>query len=147
MAEIVLVHGIDLVRTLCRGSYSVHQASGDATCEETRMSESDHLSKASANIQSIYHRYKQAVMQFGSYVSIHPTEKKYIGFRVNARRMANFHIGKQSFKIWLNVKPGTLNDPRKLTRQTEAGHTIRIEDDRNFEYVVNLLRQAHTKNK
>jgi predicted transport protein len=113
----------------------------------SKVSEANHLSKASANIQSLYHRYKKAVMQFGSGVSIHPTAKKYIGFLVNDRRMANFHIGKQSFKIWLNIKPGTIDDPRNLTRQTEAGHTIRIEDDSNLEYVVNLLRQAHTRNR
>src|SRR5215216_4555867 len=110
-------------------------------------SEPDHLSKATNNIRSIYGRYKKAIVQFGTDVSIHPTEKKYIGFRVNDRRMANFHIGKQSFKIWLNIKPGTINDPRKLTRKTEAGHTIRIEDDSNFEYIVNLLRQAHSRNR
>jgi predicted transport protein len=109
--------------------------------------EADHLNKASSSIQSIYHRYKNAIVQFGGDMTVHPTEKKYIGFRVNNRRMANFHIGKQSFKIWLNIKPGRINDPRGLTRQTKEGHTIRIEDEQNFEYVINLLRQAYAKNR
>lgn len=110
-------------------------------------SEADHLSNASTHIQSIYERYKKAILQFGNDVSIHPTEKKYIGFRVNNRRMANFHIGKQSFKIWFNLRPGTLRDPRRLTRQTDKGHTIRIESETNFEYFVSLLKQAYVENR
>jgi len=85
-----------------------------------RLSEADHLSKASAYIQSIYSRYKREIMQFGNDVSIRPTEKKYIGFLANGRRMANFHIGRQSFKIWFNIRPGTLRDPKNLTTRTEA---------------------------
>src|SRR5215471_3838894 len=112
-----------------------------------RLSEADHLSKASAYIQSIYSRYKREIMQFGNDVSIRPTEKKYIGFLANGRRMANFHIGRQSFKIWFNIRPGTLRDPKNLTTRTEAGHTIRIEDDSNFAYVVDLIRQAHIRNR
>lgn len=114
---------------------------------QIKRSEADHLQNASHYVQAIYQRYKKAILEFGGDVSIHPTEKKYIGFLVNERRMANFHIGKESFKIWLNVTPGTLRDIKRLTRQTKQGHTLRIEDDSNFEYVVDLLRQAYAKNR
>lgn len=110
-------------------------------------SEADHLSNTSVYIQSMYERYRKAILQFGNDVSIRPTEKKYIGFRVNGRRMANFHIGKQSFKIWFNVKPGTMRDSRRLTRQTDKGYTIRVEDETNFEYIVGLLKQAYMDNR
>jgi len=108
-----------------------------------KQSQADHLSNTSNYIQSVYQRYKKSVLESAIDVSIHPTEKKYIGFRVNDRRMANFHMGRQSFKIWFNVKPGTLRDPKRLTRRTDKGHTIRIDDDMNFDYVVDLLRQAY----
>ncbi len=110
-------------------------------------SEADHLSNASVYIRLIYERYRMAILQLGNDVSICPTEKKYNGFRVNGRRIANFHIGKQSFKIWFNVRPGTLRDSRSLTRQTDKGHTIRVEDEANFEYIVSLLGQAYIDNR
>lgn len=109
--------------------------------------EADHLSKASQNTKALYYKYKEAILKFGNDVTINPTEKKYIGFRVNDRRFANFHIHPSHFKIWLRIKPGTIYDPNRLTNQTETGHTISISDDQHLDYVVGLLKQAYLRNR
>jgi len=113
------------------------------------MTEDEHLAKTSDHIQGVYRRYRKAIRAFGDDVTVNPTKVKYIGFVVDngrkSRRMANFHIGKQSLKIWLNLK--TIKDPKRLTLRTAAGHTVGVKDDQNFDYIVELLRQAYLKNK
>ena len=109
--------------------------------------EADHVSKASPNTRALYHRYREAVLTFGEDVTINPTETKYIGFRVNDLRFATFHIHPGHFKIWLRIKPGSIDDARRLTNQTQAAHTMRVSDDRHFDYVVDLLKQAYVRNR
>lgn len=109
--------------------------------------EAYHLSKANPNITALYHRYREAILKFGDGVTINPTVKKYIGFRVNDRRFANFHIHPGHLMIWLRIKPGLIDDAQRLTNQTQVGHTISVSDDRHLNYVVNLIRQAYVRNK
>ena len=113
-------------------------------------SEADHLANASNHIQSVFQRYRKGILEFGNDVLVNPTDVSYIGFMVSARRnrrIAAFTIGKQSFKVWLHVEPGTLHDPNHLTQKTKAGHTITIRDDKNFDYIVGLLQQSYVRNK
>lgn len=110
--------------------------------------EADHLSKASSNTNALYHRYREAILKFGEDVTINPTEKKYIGFRVNDRRFAAFRIHPGHFRIWLRVEPGSIDDPKGLTNRTQDAHTISgVGDDQHLNYIVGLLKQAYQRNK
>ncbi len=115
-----------------------------------RNGESDRLRKASESVRSLYRRYKAAIIEFeehGGTLTCHATAKRGITFSVNGRRFAFFTIQKGNFKIWLKIKPGTLNDPKKLTTRTAIAHTISVHDDEHFDYIVGLIKQAYLKNK
>jgi predicted transport protein len=117
------------------------------------MVEDDHLAKTNRPLRSVFRRYRRAILEFGDDIVVDPTYESYIAFSFNrprsnaSRRIANFSIGRSCFLIWLNIRPGTISDPSGLTWETGNGHTITIKDERNFDKVVLLLKQAYLRNK
>jgi predicted transport protein len=107
-------------------------------------SEATHLSKTNHETKALYLKYREAILAFGDGIRVKPVGR-YIGFWVYGRRFVNFHIHEQHFKIWLGIKPGSLNDPKKLTRRNQAGHTVSVRDDEQFEYIVGLIRQTYSR--
>lgn len=108
--------------------------------------ENDHLSKSSQNIQSVYYKYKEAIQKFGSDVEVYCTKKKYIGFKAKYR-IAVFHFNPAHIKVWFNLRPGELKDPKGIVLVTEKGHTLRIDSDKDFDYIVGLFKQSYDKNR
>ena len=91
-----------------------------------KMSEEDHLENASSHIQSVYRKYKLAALSFGSDVSVHPTDVKYIGFRVNNRRMANFRL-RRSAKVNQMCLVGVSRSESRLRNREDLGNIIHAE--------------------
>jgi len=115
----------------------------------TRDAEAAHLKlkKASPSIKSLYLNYKEEILKFGEGISVKPVER-YIGFWVNGRRFANFHIHEYRCKIWLGIEPHALKDPNNRSRETKIARTIQdIRDERDFDYIMGLIKQAFLKNK
>jgi len=117
----------------------------------TEDKEEEHLQKASGEVRSLYFRYRAAIVGFGdrgARITWHGNKKKTrVTFEVNTRRFTSVTIQKGNLKFWLKVRPGSLADPKKLTRRTQVGHTISVRDDTNFDAVVGLIRQAYSRNK
>jgi len=113
--------------------------------------EDDHLSIASEEIRELYERTRASLLGISSKVKVKPT-KKYIGF-IAKTNFADIHIQKRALKLWLNLRTGEMDDPKKLARDmSTTGHwgngdyELQFSDDENLEYIVTLAKQSYKKN-
>ncbi len=115
--------------------------------------ENEHLDNANINIKEIYEIIKERVFSFAGNVRIKP-RKLYIGF-VNKTNFLDIKIQKKSLKVWLNLKTGILDDPKKYARDvSNIGHwgngdyEINIENSAkvDFDYLESLIKQSYFKN-
>lgn len=104
--------------------------------------EYDCLKKATSATQELYLVFRQAILSIGDDVSFRAT-KKHIGVWARGARIANFTINIQSFKIWLNVPPGTLRNDSGKTNVTKIAHTINVSREDQLPLVLDWIRQAY----
>jgi predicted transport protein len=109
--------------------------------------EERHLATASANTKALYSKFKRVVLDIDDGIEAYTTEKKYIGFNVNGRRIAIFQIHKGHIYIWLHLKAREIADPKNIARKYETHCLIKMTDENRINDVVNLIRQSYIKNK
>lgn len=114
-------------------------------------SEDNHLEKADDSVKSLYRELKNKILSTFTEASVEP-KQTYIAFihRVN---FVDIIVQKSNLKLTLNVKQGTLNDPKNLSRDiSNVGHfgngdyEIQIKDNENIEYVIDLIGQSYERN-
>ena len=110
--------------------------------------EEEHIQKTTELIAELYQKFRQGVIQLGDDIEIKP-KKMEIGFRKDSKVFTDICILKNSLKIWINLKKGKLDDPKKLAEDvSEKGHwgngdyQIQVETDKDLEYIMSLIRQA-----
>ena len=110
-------------------------------------SEEDNLANASEEIVELYERFKSAILNLADGIEIKP-QKFYIAFKKD-KNIADLQIQRNSIKIFINKRKGTLNDSKKLMRDvSEIGHwgngdyQVQVSNDENLEYIMSLVKQA-----
>ena len=110
--------------------------------------EEEHISKTSEPIAELYQKFRQGIIQLADDIEIKP-KKMEIGFRKESKVFTDVCILKNSLKIWINLKKGKLDDPKKLAEDvSEKGHwgngdyQIQVETDKDLEYIMSLIKQA-----
>jgi len=110
--------------------------------------EEEHISKTNESIAELYQKFRQGIIQLADDVEIKP-KKMDIGFRKDSKVFTDVCILKNSLKIWINLKKGKLDDPKKLAEDvSEKGHwgsgdyQIQVETDKDLEYIMSLIKQA-----
>jgi predicted transport protein len=110
-------------------------------------SEEDNLAIASEEIVELYERFKSAILNLSDGIEVKP-QKLYIAFKKD-KNIVDLQIQKNSIKIFINKKKGTLDDPKKLMRDvSEIGHwgngdyQVQVSNDENLEYIMSLIKQA-----
>ena len=113
--------------------------------------ENEHLDKSEDAIKELYEQLKNAVQGLGE-LEMKP-KKLYIAF-VAGTNVIDVHLQKQNLRIWLNLKKGELDDPKKLAKDvSQTGHwgngdyQLDLKSDDEFEYVLSLVKQSLRKNK
>ena len=113
--------------------------------------EDSHLEKAEENIKSIYKELKDIILSFGPSINVKPTAK-YIAF-IRKKNFVDIVLYKSNLTLFLNMKKGTLNDPKKIARDvSNIGHwgngdyDIKIKDSNNLSYLTSLIRQSYDMN-
>ncbi len=109
--------------------------------------EKDHLNGSSEEIIELYETFKNAILNLTDDIEIVP-KKRYIAFKKN-KNIADIVILKKGIKLFINLKKGQLDDPKKLMKDvSETGHwgngdyeTI-VSNTMNLEYVMSLVKQA-----
>lgn len=106
------------------------------------------LSGKSEQIVALYDRYKSAVLDLTGDIEVKPL-KWYVSFKKDNRNIAAIEIQQGGLKLYINLKKGGLDDPKKIARDVSAiGHystgdyELKIADDKNPEYIMSLVKQA-----
>lgn len=113
--------------------------------------EEEHLRAATEATKELYEIVKNAILSLDD-LEVKP-KKKHVGF-VAGSNVVDVSIQKNALKMWLNLRRGELEDPRKLARDVSSiGHwgngdyEIALRDDRNIDYIIGLIKQSLEKNK
>lgn len=109
--------------------------------------EEDHLNGSSEEITELYESFKNAILNLTDDIEIVP-KKLYIAFKKN-KNIADIVVLKKGLKIFINLKKGQLDDPKRLMKDvSETGHwgngdyeTI-VSNTENMEYIMSLVKQA-----
>jgi predicted transport protein len=137
-------NGAESIKPLTQNKESLKKVT-----EEIKVyTEEEHIQKTSELIAELYQKFKQGVMQLGDDIVIKP-KKMEIGFRKESKVFTDICLLKNSLKIWINLKKGNLDDPKKLAEDvSEKGHwgngdyQIQVETDKDLEYIMSLVKQA-----
>jgi predicted transport protein len=120
--------------------------------EVKKYTEEDHTKKIPEKIVELYNELKEKTLDLADGIIIRP-RKRYIGF-VAKTNFTDVLLQKSKIKIWLNLKKGTIDDPKKVARDiSNVGHwgngdyEINISNDENLEYIISLVKQSYFKNK
>ena len=120
--------------------------------EVKKYNEHDHLDGIPEQTVRLYDKFRITVLNIADDIRIRP-RKFYIGF-VAKTNFTDVTVQNSKIKLFLNLKAGKLDDPKKLARDvSKTGHwgngdyEISLSDDSNLEYIVSLVKQAYLKNK
>ncbi|RPH32281.1 MAG: hypothetical protein EHM93_09890 [Bacteroidales bacterium] len=112
--------------------------------------EQDHLQYGLDNSRELYEKFKSAILNLSNDIEVQP-KKEYIAFK-KGKNIVDITIYKKSLKLWINLKKGELDDPKRITEDvSEKGHLgngsyqIHVENDVNLEYIMSLIKQAIEK--
>ena len=114
-------------------------------------SEEIHLEKVSENIKSIYKELRDSILSIATDIITKPTAK-YIAF-IHGTNFVDIVLYRNQLNLFLNMRKGTLNDPRNLARDVSSvGHwgngdyQVIVTDSSNAGYLSSLIRQSYDKN-
>ena len=110
--------------------------------------EEDHLNGKSDEIKELYDAFKTGILNLSPDIDVEP-KKWYIAFK-RGSNIADISPMKNGIKLGINLKPGQLDDPKKLMRdvstlkghQLNGDYELNITDDSNLEYVMSLIKQT-----
>lgn len=114
-------------------------------------SEDEHLRVARPHISELYVRLKELILGTTPALSVKPM-KKYIAF-LSRTNVVDIVVQKSSLKIYINMKKGTLDDPKSIAHDvSEVGHwgngdyVVQITSDGELQYIVSLVKQSSKAN-
>jgi len=110
--------------------------------------EEDHLNNKTDDIIELYENYKNAILNLSTDIEIKP-QKWYIAYK-KQKNIVDIEVQSKALKLWINLKRGQLNDPKKIMRDVSIlkGHNgngdyeIIVKDTENLEYIMSLIKQA-----
>lgn len=109
--------------------------------------EDDHYNNGSDYTIELYEKFKSSILNLTDGIEILP-QKYYIAFKKGSN-ISDIEIQKKSLKIFINAKMGTLDDPKGLVKDvSNIGHRgngdyqIQIENDKDLEYIMSLIKQV-----
>lgn len=110
--------------------------------------EDDHLQSRSDDIRELYESFRESMLLLSSDIEVQP-KKWYIAFKTK-KNIADIEVQNGGLKLWINLKKGQLDDPKKLMRDVSVlkGHNgngdyeLAIKNTDNMEYIMSLIKQA-----
>lgn len=112
--------------------------------------EEEHIARVPEDIAELYNAFKTAILNLNPDIEIQ-AKKDYIAFK-KGTNIIDITLLKRYLKMWINLKKGSLDDPKNLMRDvSEIGHwgngdyEIIVENDFDLEYIMSLVKQALVK--
>ncbi len=110
--------------------------------------EEEHFKNASEFGVHLYNKFKNAILKLNGDIQIKP-KKCAIGFMKSERIFTDICIFKKYIAIYINLKKGSLNDPKEISKDVSAkGHwgngdyKIEARNDTDLKYILRLINQA-----
>lgn len=130
-----------------QSSQSVKGELSLVTDEIKTYTETGYLSGKTDAMLELYETLKQALLLMIPDLEI-VAQKHYIAFKQQGKNLVCLEIQAKQIKLWLNLKSGTLDDPRGLARDVSSiGHygtgnyEIKMSDTSYLEYILSLIKQ------
>lgn len=118
--------------------------------EVKKYTEDDHLQMASPEVRELYEQIKEQLSEFDS-LEIDP-KKVYIAFKAN-KNVIDIRFTRNQLTAWINMRQGTLDDPKELTRDvSNVGHhgngdyELKIQPGDDLNYLIYLVGQSYKIN-
>lgn len=119
--------------------------------EVKKYSEENHLDITSEELKELYLQLKERILELGDNIEIKPL-KIYIAFK-STKNFVDIEFMKNTMKLWLNLKNGTLDDPKYVAKDvSNTGHhgngdyEISLTPDDDLDYLMTLIKQSYKKN-
>jgi predicted transport protein len=113
--------------------------------------EEDHLKDMPKEIIELYKEIKNRILEIDENIKI-KHRKYYISF-ISATNFVDIHLQHSQIKLWINLKKGKLDDPKKIMRDVSAkGHwgngdyEIVLKPGDNLDYLISLVKQSYNEN-
>lgn len=113
--------------------------------------EEDYFKGASADVVELYGVLKEKILSLGPGITIKPM-KLYIAFR-SKTNFTDIVILKKSLKIFINLRKGQLNDPKKILEDvSQKGHwangdyQLIIDSDDLIDDLISFIKQSYIAN-
>jgi predicted transport protein len=111
-------------------------------------SEDKHLGHGSNEINEIYLKIKERVLDLGSDVEVVP-RKEYIGFK-RGSNFVDIEFQKKQLKIFINMKFGSIPDPMNISRDVSkighygnGGYEIKVNGETDLDYLMVMIKQSY----
>jgi len=135
------------ITTISQKSEVVKQVSKEVRTYD----EEYHFQYASDKTKSIYNELKNSIFSIGNDISF-KSMKMYIAF-VRKSNFIYIVLRKSNLTIFINMKKGSLVDPKKIARDvSNIGHwghgdyEIKLTDSTDLGYIMTLIKQSYDKN-
>ncbi len=140
-------NAVESIKTVSKTDNLVSQVS-----QEVKVyTEEEHLAEANEEMLELYEKFKNAILNFDG-IDL-KAQKLYLSFVLN-RPVVGIRLQRKALKMWLNLKQGELEDPKNLCRDVSSiGHwatgdyELIVQDDRELEYIMSLVKQVVNKQK
>lgn len=146
--QLVGVSSNESIKTVSKANVEVERVSR----EVKKYTEEDHTAGMPEEITQLYSKFKDMILGIADDISIRP-RKMYIGF-IAKTNFTDMLLQQSKVKIYINLKKGKLDDPKKLARDiSEVGHwgngdyEVSLPNSDNIEYILSLVKQAYLKNR
>jgi len=113
----------------------------------------DHYQNSKEDIIELFKVFKEKIEEMILDIEIEP-KKLYIAFKSDRKNVVDIRLQKNSLKIWLNARQGTIKDAEGITKDvSNTGHwgngdyELSAKDDDNLEYILSLIKQVYRLNK
>jgi predicted transport protein len=115
-------------------------------------SEEDHTANKSDEIIELYEIFRDAIVNLADNIEVTPRKLR-IAFKIGHRVVCDIHLQKHNLKLWINLKRGILDDPKKLMNDvSNKGHwgsgdyELKTTDTKDLEYILSLIKQSIKNN-
>jgi predicted transport protein len=113
-----------------------------------------HLGMADDNTKSLFESLKEQILAIDKEI-IEDPKKLYVAYKTT-RNFVDVVIKKSKLKLYINMKTGSLDDPRGVAKDLESpvhiGHwgngdyEVEVTSKTDLDYVMNLIQQSYDIN-
>ena len=110
--------------------------------------EAYHLDGKSDAIVELYEQFRDALLNLDAAIQLDYT-KLYVAFKKDKSNCVDIAVLKNSLKLWVNARWGSLNDARGLFRDVSAvGHhgngdyQVHVSNSDDLEYILSVVKQV-----